>query len=368
MSATTDLIVQPQDLLLTPDQLDQRIAIIKQRYEMLARIHKELMKKDVHYGKIPGTDKPTLLKAGAEMLCALFQLESEDNQVAHIEDWDNPEEPFIMYRIRYRVTDASGRTRGVSEGICHTKEKKYRYRGAGRVCPRCSMVTIRRGKYPAENPGWYCNQREGGCGSGFDADELAITRQSAGRLINPDIPDLANTCLKIAHKRGHVGATMMATMASEFFVDVEELPPGDDTHDDPPESAGDNSGGTTKPSSRPSRPQPTNVSSPPSQPAQPAGARNTKRVISEAQHKRFWGKVHDAGSRSKSDVEETLYALHCVDENDKPDSRFITVDIYDRLCAWAEGGALTPSQPQQPQTLASQPRRAQQGGMFGGGR
>jgi hypothetical protein len=40
-------------------------------------IKEKVMKEGVHYGIIPGCKKPSLLKPGAEKLCAAFRLEPE---------------------------------------------------------------------------------------------------------------------------------------------------------------------------------------------------------------------------------------------------------------------------------------------------
>ena len=37
-------------------------------------VMRAVMKEGLHYGVIPGTDKPVLLKAGAEKLCFVFRL------------------------------------------------------------------------------------------------------------------------------------------------------------------------------------------------------------------------------------------------------------------------------------------------------
>ena len=44
------------------------------RYNTVIQFTKKVMKSGKDYGVIPGTDKPTLLKPGAEKLCSLFGL------------------------------------------------------------------------------------------------------------------------------------------------------------------------------------------------------------------------------------------------------------------------------------------------------
>lgn len=55
---------------LTVDELVARGDKIKQAME-------KAMTRDEHYGVVPGTQKPTLLKPGAEKLCSLFMLDPE---------------------------------------------------------------------------------------------------------------------------------------------------------------------------------------------------------------------------------------------------------------------------------------------------
>ncbi len=48
------------------------MAATTQHYQVMVAFVKAQMQKDVDYGVIPGTRKPTLLKAGAEKLLRLF--------------------------------------------------------------------------------------------------------------------------------------------------------------------------------------------------------------------------------------------------------------------------------------------------------
>ena len=50
--------------------LEQAIA----RRELIVSAMQRLMKEGVDYGKIPGTERPTLLQPGADKLCNLFGL------------------------------------------------------------------------------------------------------------------------------------------------------------------------------------------------------------------------------------------------------------------------------------------------------
>jgi len=204
---------------------------IQRRNALTEFVKSELMVESRDFGKVPGTDKDTLLKPGAEKLLTYFGLVPILVPVVEETDWTGERhngEPFIYFK--YRCDIYLGDTRiAASEGLCSSMEKKYRYRNAERVCPQCGKPAIKRSKYPPRNnpsaePGWYCYDKIGGCGYVFEAGDPAITKQQLGQVINPDIADVANTICKMAQKRALVGSTLIALNASEFFTqDVEDM-------------------------------------------------------------------------------------------------------------------------------------------------
>ena len=50
------------------------IAVTAEHYKTMTAFVQAQMRKDIDFGVIPGTRKPTLLKPGAEKLCRLFSL------------------------------------------------------------------------------------------------------------------------------------------------------------------------------------------------------------------------------------------------------------------------------------------------------
>ncbi len=50
--------------------LRKKLADMKQKLNLTKEFFREVMVEGVDYGIIPGTDKPSLLRAGAEGLCA----------------------------------------------------------------------------------------------------------------------------------------------------------------------------------------------------------------------------------------------------------------------------------------------------------
>ncbi|HYE91110.1 MAG TPA: hypothetical protein VEA38_08830 [Terriglobales bacterium] len=187
-------------------------------------VMQKAMKENEHFGKIPGTDKPTLLKAGAEKLCLVFRL-APSYAVDTLRDGND-----LTITSTCTLTHIpTGMVWGSGMGSCSTRESKYAYRNAKRVCPKCGKDTINRSKYPPREaprmaPGWYCHTKAGGCGENFLHDSPAIVSQEIGRVENPDKADQYNTVLKMANKRSLVAAVLNVTAASDIFTqDLEDL-------------------------------------------------------------------------------------------------------------------------------------------------
>lgn len=206
-----------------------------ERRQMFVQVVQRLMVKDSDYGRIPGTDKDTLLKPGAEKLTSFFGLSPIMVNVSSVEDWtgeNHKGEPFFYFRVKCQLYRGELLI-GEGEGSCNSWEKKYRYRASELLCPDCQKPTVKKSKFPPKNdpsaaPGWYCFAKIGGCGAEFDATDKRITEQPRGLVPNPDVADVVNTVLKMANKRALVAATLVATNASEFFTqDVEDMDFGD---------------------------------------------------------------------------------------------------------------------------------------------
>lgn len=180
----------------------------------------------VHYGKVPGVSKPTLLKPGAETLLVLLRLAPyyESEKI-----WQDEGHLTVAARVTLRHIP-TGMIVAQGEGMCSTRETKYAYRQQSRVCPACGMEAIIKGK--AEyGGGWVCFKKKDGCGAKYADDDTRITDQAVGKMPNPDLPDTYNTVLKMADKRALVAAVLNGTAASDIFTqDVEDgQPPSDDT-------------------------------------------------------------------------------------------------------------------------------------------
>ena len=208
---------------LPPEALAKVNEVVVKRNMVVAVLH-QVMQSGVHYGVIPGTGKdakPTLLKPGAELLAQMFQF---DPKFEVVETVDGAHRTYLAdcFLERDGVVVAGG------AGSCSTWEKKYRWRGGGRVCPECGAATIKRSSFEDRNTGdkgWYCFEKIGGCNAKFHSEDRAITAQETKAVENPDLADQWNTVLKMARKRALVDAVLLGTAASEVFTqDLEDMP------------------------------------------------------------------------------------------------------------------------------------------------
>ena len=169
ISAVTATATEPQaedsglldvfpDFAVNPEEVTRRT-------EMLKSYVREHMKEGEDYGIVPGGNKPTLFKPGAEKLNAVYGLSPLVEVANRVEDWDAG---FVAYEVK--VILLNKRTDKVeAEGIgsCNSRERRYK---------------------------------------------------------NQDAANISNTVLKMAKKRALIDATLSATRASGMFTqDLEDL-------------------------------------------------------------------------------------------------------------------------------------------------
>lgn len=167
------------------------VADIISHVAMVQEVMKAVMKPDVHYGVIPGTDKPTLYKQGAEVLCMAFRV----SDTYSVEDLSTPD------MVRYRVTctgshQISGTVLGTGMGEASSGEEKYKWRKA-----------------------W---------DDEFDATPENLRRVKMGKYktkqVRTEPADLANTILKMANKRAKIAMTINVTACGDMFgQDLEDM-------------------------------------------------------------------------------------------------------------------------------------------------
>lgn len=223
---TTDLALREADALpvWNPKQVVAQVALIQE-------VMRDVMRPNEHYGIIPGTQKPTLLKPGAEKLCLTFRL--APTYEIHERDLAGGHRE---YRVTCRLTSIqTGAVIADGVGVCSSMESKYRYRHAE---PEDTGKPIPKEYWEAKNKNDLAKMAEVIGGKGFmarknKAGQWTVHKMADGRVENPDISDTFNTILKMAKKRAHVDASITATGASDIFTqDIEELeepkPPKED--------------------------------------------------------------------------------------------------------------------------------------------
>ena len=216
------LAVRDSNLFIAPVV---NVAGALQRYQDMKDFISGILKENVDFGKIPGTDKSTLLKPGAEKLTTFFGLSAEFQIIEKEEDWtgnDHGGEMFFNYWYKCRIT-RHGKIVAEGEGSCNSFEKKYRYRSANIKCPSCEAEAVIKGKEEFGG-GWICWKKNGGCGAKFKIGDKSIEDQPRGQVKNPDVADIVNTLQKMAQKRAYIAAVLLATNASEYFTqDIEDF-------------------------------------------------------------------------------------------------------------------------------------------------
>lgn len=171
---------------------------------------KSQMQEDVHYGKIPGTgDKPTLLKAGAEMLRMVFNMsticEASDVTV------DTDDKGHKTYEICMHILNKDGIKVATGLGTCSTLESKYKYR---------SQLTDR--KVPSEY--WESRDKALLGGSQYSPKKVKGVWLISERVEHDNPADYYNTVKKMAKKRAMADGILTATCSSDLFTqDLEDL-------------------------------------------------------------------------------------------------------------------------------------------------
>jgi hypothetical protein len=226
MEQKTELavVVEPEGDLLPVHK-------VRQQMEQVQMLMKEVMVRDEDYGIIPGTNKPTLLKPGAEKLCVMFRLDPEYETT---ERYDGEHLTIVSRCILYSIR--TGARMGSGMGSCSSKESKYAFRGGARKCPQCGKEAIIKSKFA--DGGWYCFDRKGGCKAKFKAGDQSIEGQEIGKIANDQLPDQYNTILKMANKRSLIAATLNVTAASAIFTqDLEDMAENHGAVDEKPKAA-----------------------------------------------------------------------------------------------------------------------------------
>jgi len=188
--------------LYTPQEMAAKLNDMKAKLGLVQSFFKEVMVPEQDYGVIPGTDKPTLLKPGAEKLCELYGFAPVIKQV---EEEKNIETGFYRARVTVALIHRrSGVTVAEGVGEANTMEGRYRWRWVPewKVPKNLDKNTLHYEEKKDKNGHTY----------------------KAYRVPNEDPWALWNTVLKMAKKRALIDATLSATRSSGIFTqDAEDL-------------------------------------------------------------------------------------------------------------------------------------------------
>ena len=118
--------IQPTTLVVQPQQWS--IEELKKQMKLIQEVHANVMKKDEHYGRIPGTSKDTLYKAGAEKLNLVFRMAPKYK--IEIMDSENGHKTYNIICELYHIN--TGNFLGQGVGACSTLESNFRYRNTAK--------------------------------------------------------------------------------------------------------------------------------------------------------------------------------------------------------------------------------------------
>lgn len=223
---------------------------IKAQVQAIQQVMEAVMKPDVHYGKIPGTTKNTLYKAGSEKILSTFRI-AVDPVVEDLSTAD-----CYRYRVIARGILPTGEIVGSGVGECSTDEEKYKWRGAVNDKEYAATPEDRKRIKYCKPTSW--------------------NKEGETYQVRTNPADLANTVLKMAKKRAQIDLTLTATGASDVFEqDLEDMP----------EELRDEITGQRTTSSKPTV----------QQPQQKQQTADTNKLVSESQAKMLYAKLKNKG-------------------------------------------------------------------------
>lgn len=146
--------------------------------DVLTNLYKSIMVKGVDYDTLPGSNKPSCLKPGAELLSKVFNIRDEITGTECVEHMEG-EHPYVQYRVK--VTGYNGRGERISDGTGSASSLEPKYAK--------TMDTL-----------LHKLQRKG-----ENVSEINV------------LAGVQNTILKMAAKRAYIDMVLRATGASRIF-------------------------------------------------------------------------------------------------------------------------------------------------------
>jgi hypothetical protein len=232
---------------------DNAIENAQNRKRIVSTLRQTTLVEGVDFGVVPGTQKPTLLKPGAERLCSALGFAPVFEVSSKVENWSD-DCAFFHYEVTCKLIHIdSGLIIATGIGSCNSKENRYRWRWVNRddVPLWLDIPTLKTrnseivefdfavekaettGKYgkPAEYWQAFKTALENGTARRIkkkDAKQVERDAIAIGdtqyRIPNDEIFTLVNTFQKMACKRALIAAILIGANASEFFTqDVEDM-------------------------------------------------------------------------------------------------------------------------------------------------
>ncbi len=194
----------PASLSIIDNVNVQQVQDTMQKIAQFQKVVQKTLKPKHDFGIIPGTDKPTLLKPGAEKVLMLMGLTSEYDIVEKVQDYENG---FFAFTVKCTIYRGDMK---ITEGLGHANTRESRY----------TNRWVTESKLPAgiDKSTLQTREKESKFKPGETYTEYLIT--------NTDSFTLANTVLKMAKKRAQVDAVLTVASLSEIFTqDLEDLDP-----------------------------------------------------------------------------------------------------------------------------------------------
>jgi len=190
-------------------------AVVSQ-VQRIQEVMNKVMKPDEHYGVIPGTKKPTLLKPGAEKLLLTFHLDPQFEIIQQIQ-----QKNFLSYASKctlYHIP--TGKRIASGTGSCNSYEDKYRFRWESEKRPLSGAYWAAKKAGDSKKMAEFVGPDE----RTKKIDGAWYVLGNRHRVENNNPWALDNTIRKMADKRALVAAILMGTAASDIFTqDLEDM-------------------------------------------------------------------------------------------------------------------------------------------------
>lgn len=120
--ALKETVAQEQDGLSINTKNAELIKDNLEKLNTIAETIKAALIEGLDYGIIPGVQKPSLFKPGAEKIALMYGLTQEYELLEHIRDRENG---IVLYRFKAMLFNGSDKQIAEGYGLCSNEEKKY---------------------------------------------------------------------------------------------------------------------------------------------------------------------------------------------------------------------------------------------------